>query len=308
MKISNTAFQKLDRDHNQSINLQEIKNLDTNGDKKISQQEAAHQGISNSEDVNSLNSALKFFAGSSPVEIVFTQNKTLRSSADFSSDRDKTIIQKYGLHPSKGPKTLQTIQNADNNWFLVHQTMNTIQTAHPHIQEAARDFGVDARLLGAFIFEEQNHQFPPLIEDSIADLTETLNLKQNTSIGLSQLGVGELILQGHFEKNGISKNTPESKLPESLRAEGKRYLQDPRNNVRVLAKQVRRIQADLGYPNRPLDLNTFQGQHAAALIAYIHNGYADYSKRILAYVQNQQIQTAVSGQYVPKPEPAPQPR
>lgn len=291
--ISRKSFAGLDTNNSGKVELSEVKKLDTNNDQIISEQEASAADIASERDVYQLNQALKFFESSEPNQVVFVSNRESQSPLDFSDAEAQGIVKRYTLHPPKEESILKKIEIADSIKPLKDLVLSNIESNRDLINQHARDNGVNPLLLASVIFEEQMHLTPPIIEDFVAEAVEDWDMGQNLSVGPGQLGVGELIKQGYYESEGIPRTAEEDVLSESQRERGQTYLRDPDNGIKTLARQIARLKSELSYGSEPLDLNSYRGQRGAALVSYIHNGYADYPSRILEYTRDTDLKTAL---------------
>ena len=153
------------------------------------------------------------------------------------------------------------------------------------INDVAKQFNIEPLFMASIIYEEQSHLLP------FEELNDSKG--SGTSIGLSQVGVGELIKQGFYPN--IPIDSPVSKLSSEQLQQGRNYLVNPKNNIKILAKQIQRLQNKLGYSPETLKSNTYFGSHALSKIAYIHNGFSDYPRRIMDYMKSDDIKKALNG-------------
>ncbi len=295
--ISRKAFSDLDTNKTGKVELSEIKQIDANKDKNISQQEALSAGIKSPRDITQLNQALKFFEGAEPSQVVFATNRQSQQPLDFSDEEAQEIIQKYSLHPSKDQSVTENIDKVDNIKPLKDSVLSYIRSNNAAIKKHAQNNGVNPLLLTAIIFEEQMHLKPPIVEDFVVEILDDLNLKENTSVGPGQLGLGELIKQGYYASEGISKQAQVESLSEEQKEQGKAYLRNPDKGIMTLARQIARLKTELSYEAKPFKLDTYQGQRGVAFVSYIHNGFADYPSRVLAYTKDADLRSAL---YPPK--------
>lgn len=295
MNISNKSLDSLyDLDKNKNgISYQEIKSLDTNKDGKINNIEANEAGITNQKDINELNeNVLKYYSGKGlnqkgkpiekhhPNEIVFPTPLKPKNPAVFSEDEKVNLTASMNLKEGQDKVSIYFTEKADNNKSQVDKSISEVKKYSKYIKSVSKEHGVSPLLIGAILFDEINHN-KGVLEDAAVFVGKA------TSFGLAQIGLGELVQQGFYTKKGFPPGTKVSKLPNNLIEEGTKYLLNPHNNIKTLAKQIKRNQEVLGYsPDKTLNFDNYFDSHAMAKIASCHNGRYDYPAKIFKYLKN----------------------
>ncbi len=276
------VLEKLDTEKN-GINFSDIKKLDTNNDGKLSESEALENKIS-INDVKTINAnILNNYSKHAPSELVFPSVKRNENPAKFNNKELALLNKQFGVHGEKSNISQLLMPLGETTRGLT--ALATIYDHNKEIKAAAKQYNVDPAFMAAIIYEEQAHLLPG---------EEWNDAKGNgTSIGLSQVGVGELIKQGFFP--GIPKDAPVIRLTPQQVVAGRDHLLNPKNNIIVLAKQVQRLQAELGYPPGTLKADSYFGAHALAKIAYVHNGFSDYPRRVMNYMKSPEVKNVLNG-------------
>lgn len=240
------------------VSYKEIKTLDTNKDGKLDIKEASKAGITNQNDINEIN------------------GKVLKGF-------------KTGEKQSNILNTLTEV--VDSNSYSVDSTLQIVQKYSKEINKSAKEYNVNPLLLAGILFDEINHK------DISDDITDKLGISNN--IGLGQVSLGELRKQGFFTKYGYSPETEKTKpLPSKLNNIGREYLSHPENNIKTLAKQIKRNLKELGYSNnKGLSFNNYFDAHAMAKASDLHNGKYDYAQKIFEYIKNPELSKALKGEY-----------
>jgi len=272
--ISKQAFQRLELVHDKVIRVAELRTIDKNHDGTITPQEAASRGIRSNNDLTALNTNLKRFEGCDPVQIVFNSDRTVANPSVIDPREQQELSQRFGTHGEKGAMTKTMIKAADIVVGSVGD--NAVRDNAQAIKDTAERYNLNPKMIAAIVYEEMAHQFPPKYEDGIV-----CAVKENRcSMGLSQIGAGELIKQGWFASEGIGPTAPDSSLSADQLKRARTHLSVPANNLDVLAKKLVRLQNKLGLPPGITNQNTYAGAHAIAQLTYLHNGFTDYSPRI----------------------------
>jgi hypothetical protein len=196
----------------------------------------------------------------------------LSHPAYFSDAELKYLRERYGVHGPQVPFLQWVTQQVDSFPLRRSQTLEIVRRHRTLIREIATKYQVNPMFLGAILYDEVNHAKPG--EDLMIDTGWV------KTIGLAQISVSELYHQGKFEREAL--------LDPEITAVGREYLKDPENNIRTLARKVRRLKRELGVSaDHPLEIsNGYREAHALATIAYLHNGFQDYPVRILDYMED----------------------
>lgn len=287
--------------NNDGVSYQEIKQIDKNNDGKIDNKEARNLNITNQKDIELINKdILKYYdCGSnnksrhSPTEIIFPTPKKPIDPL-FISSEEKKLLKGFSIQEKQSLPLDIFTKLSDSTESFVDNTLLKINSYSKDIVQASKDFKVNPILLGAILFDEINHVKP---FDSIL-----VDYGLGSTEGLAQLSVEELVKQGIFKAEDPDLNK-----------KGIEYLRNPKNNIRVLAGQIKRNLNELGYSNdKILSFSKYFDSHAMAKISNLHNGKYDYAKKIFSYAKNPNLIKALKGEYISKftptaPEPAPKP-
>jgi hypothetical protein len=209
---------------------------------------------------------------SARAEIQRVPASDLSHPAHFSEAELHYLRERFGVHGPQVPFLQWVTQQVDAFPLRRSQTLNIIRQHRTLIREVAAEYEINPMFLGAILYDEVNHAKPG--EDLI------LHTGLVKTIGLAQISVSELYHQGKLGREALQD-------PEVL-AVGREYLKDPENNIRTLARKVRRLKGELNIPDDlPLEIsNGYRDAHALAVIAYLHNGFQDYPVRILDYMED----------------------
>lgn len=202
-----------------------------------------------------------------------------RHPATFTEEDLARLQRRFGVHGPQAPLAQWLTEQLDRFPPRRQQTLDLIASHRATILEVAAETRVNPVFLAAILFDEINHVKPG------DDLLVSLGLGK--TIGLAQLSVDELRQQGRLAAD------PERDPDYQARA--KAYLADPENNIRTLAGKVVRIKGMLGIPQEQnLSLSrSYRDGRRLALIALLHNGKADYPRRILDYMEDGALHEAL---------------
>lgn len=293
------SLYKLDKNKD-GISYQEIKSLDTNKDGELNKNEASQAGIINQKDINEINkNVLKYYSGKGlnqkglpvekhhPNEIIFPKPFKPKNPALISVNEKVTITPSTGLTERQDKVAIYFTNKADNDKVKVNNSISEVKKYSEYIKNVSKQYGVNHLLMGAILFDEINHN-KGIIEDSIV----AIGLAK--TFGLAQIGLSELIDQGFYTKQGFPPGSKVDNLTKKLKNEGITYLLNPHNNIKTLAKQIKRNQEVLGYPpNKILNFDNYFDAHAMAKIAACHNGRYDYPSKIFMYMKNPDLLKAL---------------
>lgn len=269
------------------VSYSEISSLDTNKDGKINNKEASKIGINNFKDIQEINiNILKYYKDDKKSihdanEIIFPRPDKKKNPIN-TDPNEKDKLKFLGIDEKQDILSDFITDVVDNLGIGNDKSYFEIEKNSEYIKKISKRNNVDPMVVASILFDELNHVKPG---ESLA-----VSTGKAKTFGIAQIGVGELIKQGFFEKYNFSKQTKESKLPKELKEIGINFLLNPKNNIEILVKQLRRNQELLGYDtNKILKPNNYFNSHALSKIINCHNGKYDYSEKIFEYMKNPKL-------------------
>lgn len=269
------------------VSYSEISSIDKNKDNKIDNKEASKIGITNVKDIQEINeSILEYYKSDkkSPHdanEIIFPRPDKKKNPIKIDSN-EKEKLKFLGLNENQNIINNSLTKVIDYIGIRNSKAYSEIEKNSEYIKDISKRNKVDPLIITAILFDELNHVKP----------TESLTVSVGIAktFGMAQLGLGELVKQGFFEKYGFSKQSKENKLPDNIKQIGINFLLNPKNNIETLVKQFKRNQELLGYNStKIMSNNSYFNSHALAKIINCHNGRYDYAEKIFEYMKNPKL-------------------
>ena len=207
---------KIDKNKN-GVSYSEISSIDKNKDGKIDIKEASKIGINNVKDIDEINkNVLEFYKDANKSkhdanEIVFPRPDKNKNPVNIEPN-EKTKLKFLGLDEKQSTINSYMTDVADYVGIGINKIYSKIDENSDYIKKISETNKVDPIIVASIVFDELSHVKPG---ESIA-----VSFGRAKTFGIAQIGLGELIKQGFFEKYNFSKQSEVSQLPKELKEIG----------------------------------------------------------------------------------------